>query len=170
MIFQSKESKLFVGIGNDELACVTKIEISSERGLTSAGDVDKTSAVHTVTVDGIFGSGTAASVKAFQTLDNIAVTGKVDSLTWNRLYSRYAGIFGEGEIFPGISMKSGMSGATVKSAQVRLKYLIPNLVADGNYGPNTKSAVQSFQICQRLTADGVLGKTTWDALYSQVSD
>ena len=47
MIFQSKESKLFVGIGNDELACVTKIEISSERGLTSAGDVDKTSAVHT---------------------------------------------------------------------------------------------------------------------------
>lgn len=127
-------------------------------------------AVHTVTVDGKFGSGTAASVKAFQTLDNIAVTGKVDSLTWNRLYSRYAGIFGEGEIFPGISMKSGMSGATVKSAQVRLKYLIPNLVADGNYGPNTKSAVQSFQICQRLTADGVLGKTTWDALYSQVSD
>ena len=50
MIFQSKESKLFVGIGDDELACVTKIEISSERGLTSAGDVDKTSAVHTVTV------------------------------------------------------------------------------------------------------------------------
>ena len=67
-------------------------------------------------------------------------------------------------------MKSGMSGATVKSAQVRLKYLIPNLVVDGNYGPNTKSAVQSFQICQRLTADGVLGKITWDALYSQVSD
>ena len=128
------------------------------------------SAVHTVTVDGRFGSATAASVKAFQTLENIPVTGKVGSLTWNHLYSRYASLFGEGEIYPGIAMQTGQSGATVKSAQIRLKGLIPNLVADGDYGPNTKSAVQSFQICQKLTADGVLGKITWDALYDTITD
>jgi peptidoglycan hydrolase-like protein with peptidoglycan-binding domain len=35
---------------------------------------------------------------------------------------------------------------------------------DGNFGPKTQDAVKSFQQGNNLTADGVVGQTTWNAL------
>ncbi len=40
-------------------------------------------------------------------------------------------------------------------------YTIP---IDGDYGPNTQTAVESFQTAEGLTADGIVGPATWAAL------
>jgi hypothetical protein len=40
-------------------------------------------------------------------------------------------------------------------------YTIP---IDGDYGPTTQSAVESFQTAKGLTADGIVGPSTWAAL------
>ncbi len=40
-------------------------------------------------------------------------------------------------------------------------YTIP---IDGDYGPTTQSAVESFQSAKGLTADGIVGPATWAAL------
>jgi hypothetical protein len=40
-------------------------------------------------------------------------------------------------------------------------YTIP---IDGDYGPTTQTAVGSFQTAEGLTADGIVGPETWDAL------
>lgn len=40
----------------------------------------------------------------------------------------------------------------------------PKLKADGQYGTKTRDAVKTFQRAKKLTADGIVGKQTWNAL------
>jgi peptidoglycan hydrolase-like protein with peptidoglycan-binding domain len=42
------------------------------------------------------------------------------------------------------------------------------VAVDGNFGPNTESAVKAFQQSRGLTADGVVGSATWPKLVVQV--
>ena len=119
-----------------------------------------------LTVDGAFGSSTANAVKQFQVMNNLTADGKVGQQTWNALYDKYAAIHGGQEQYPGINMKSGQKGATVKSAQQRLNAKGASLTADGKFGSKTYSAVVNFQKASGLTADGVIGRTTWTKLYN----
>jgi peptidoglycan hydrolase-like protein with peptidoglycan-binding domain len=41
---------------------------------------------------------------------------------------------------------------------------------DGKFGPHTKNAVIEFQKFHSLTADGVVGPKTWQALCSDVDN
>ena len=72
---------------------------------------------------------------------------------------------GEGEIWPGVTMRRGSRGATVKSAQQKLKTLVPELTTDGRYGASTREAVLAWQVVHDLKPDGMLGRATWNSLY-----
>jgi hypothetical protein len=55
-------------------------------------------------------------------------------------------------------------GDLVVWAQQHLVSAGYSTAVDGDYGPSTQSAVESFQTAQGLTADGIVGPATWAAL------
>ncbi len=69
--------------------------------------------------------------------------------------------------WPGYALKRGSVGEAVLQIQEQLNAisnnypLIPKLVADGIYGPETEKAVLTFQGIFGLTQDGIVGKRTW---------
>ncbi|MDI9521115.1 MAG: peptidoglycan-binding protein [Bacillota bacterium] len=124
-------------------------------------------------IDGNFGTQTAAAVAAFQKANNLKQDGIVGSQTTNVLYSVNA----KGNqtaakpagTAPSVSetLKVGSSGDQVRAVQQRLislAYL--SGAADGIYGPRTALAVSEFQAKNKLAADGIAGKMTIAALNS----
>lgn len=66
---------------------------------------------------------------------------------------------------PTTTLKPGDTGAQVRTLQRALKSLgYPVGTIDGQYGPATKTAVAAFQHAEGLTADGVFGPKTLNAL------
>jgi len=57
---------------------------------------------------------------------------------------------------PRAVLRMGDAGSAVKLLQTAL-----GLVADGDFGPGTKTAVVKFQRARGLYADGVVGQRTW---------
>lgn len=72
--------------------------------------------------------------------------------------------------WPGQNLSAGANSSEVARIQTYLNALrvedpnIPLLTVDGKFGDATKKAVQIFQYAHKLTADGVVGKNTWDAI------
>lgn len=56
-----------------------------------------------------------------------------------------------------------------KSEEVRILQQRLGIPADGNFGPQTESAVKAFQSRKGLTPDGIVGPKTWGALMSQAA-
>lgn len=133
--------------------------------------------VPSVTVDGQYGSNTANAVKAFQTVAGLTADGQVGSSTWNALYAAFADIRGAGEVFCGITARSGDRGAVVKSMQqklIRIRQVytaIASISADGAFGSASAAALKQFQRQFALGIDGAFGRNTFAALakvYGQV--
>ena len=59
-----------------------------------------------------------------------------------------------------------VQGGCVKSWQERMLRLGYELDADGVYGPQSKRSCAAFQRDHGLVADGIVGKTTWDATFA----
>lgn len=57
-----------------------------------------------------------------------------------------------------------MTGTDVKFCQERLIVHGAEIEADGTFGPKTSDAVIKFQAAKGITADGIVGKDTWEAL------
>ena len=66
-------------------------------------------------------------------------------------------------------VQQGQSGHAVTAVQYLLDAHGASLTADGDFGPATRSAVVSFQSAHGLTADGIVGTMTWQALVVTVS-
>jgi peptidoglycan hydrolase-like protein with peptidoglycan-binding domain len=122
--------------------------------------------INALTVDGKFGSNTERAVRTFQALSGLTIDGKVGVNTWNALYAKYASLFGAGIIYPGISLRSGQRGATVRAAQAKLNTKGYSLSADGIFGSKTATAVRGYQASKGLTVDGIIGPATWAKLFA----
>ena len=135
--------------------------------------------IPSVSVDGSFGSRTAAAVRAFQRRYGLAVDGVVGEATWNAIYAQFFSIQsdnGTPNAYPGTALRQGDDGQNVRLVQFWLKIArtvytaLNNPTVDGQFGAATKRAVEAFQRYFGLTADGVVGRTTWNKLREVYTD
>ncbi len=118
-----------------------------------------TSRGYPTTADGVFGSGTTANLKSFQSAQGISpVDGIAGSGTWPRLVVT-------------VSQGSGNTSA-VKAAQTQLNKYGANLVVDGIFGSGTRASVVQFQANRGLPQTGTVDTATWQELlgWSQAGD
>jgi murein L,D-transpeptidase YcbB/YkuD len=66
------------------------------------------------------------------------------------------------------TVRRGATGVDVQTAQYLLNATGQSLVADGQFGPATETAVKQFQAANGNTADGIVGMLTWSKLIRQV--
>ena len=115
--------------------------------------------------DGKFGASTQRAVQEFQLKNKMNMDGKVGPNTWNVLYTRYTAKHGLNVPYPGIVLRTGSSGGTVRLVQQKLNSLGERLNADGRYGAATVAAVQRFQRRNSLAVDGSVGRATWEKMF-----
>ena len=137
--------------------------------------------------DGIFGSRTEATVRAFQQIFNLTPDGVVGPATWYAVVRLYTAVTAlselrsQGQQFYAINwsppggLQIGDSGEKVRLLQYMLSVLssyipsIPPVAVDGIYGPSTRAAVLAAQRRFRLPETGTVGAQTWDEIYGQYS-
>ena len=130
------------------------------------------SSLVSVTVDGSYGAATERAVRAFQQKQGLTADGAVGQATWNALYSAWVDAQSDlgGTAWPGTALRRGATGMEVRLVQFWLRLAADNYSAlrtvtvDGSYGAATVSAVEAFQSLFGLTADGVVGRSTWNKL------
>ncbi len=128
------------------------------------------------TIDGQYGTGTVAAVKAFQARNDLRVDGVCGEDTIKKIFSADAIDAGSSVTLPPDpavtqvptrTLKLGDRGNDVISVQNRLKALgYYSMEVDGQYGKGTVAAVKYFQARNALTVDGKVGKNTAAVLYS----
>ena len=130
-------------------------------------------------VDGVFGSRTAAAVRAFQRREGLTADGVVGRATWTTLYNEFRSIQsdnGTPNAYPGTPLRQGSRGQSVRLVQFWLKIArtvyasLRSVTVDGVFGAATAAAVKRFQSYFGLTSDGVVGRTTWQKLYEVYND
>ena len=137
------------------------------------------SSIPSLTVDGVYGTGTANAVRAFQRKYGLTVDGVVGRATWTEVYDQFRSIQsdnGTPNAYPGTALREGASGQNVRLVQFWLKIArtvyssLSNVTVDGKFGSATTAAVRRFQTYFGLTSDGVVGRTTWNKLYGVYND
>jgi len=109
--------------------------------------------------------------------------GVVGPSTWRALYDAYQSIVGNVQVppsgnqdYPGWALRVGSSGDAVKLIQnylnaisegLNLQAVIPIVTADGIFGRATEEQVRAFQRVFGLTADGIIGPSTWHSIIDQ---
>jgi len=136
-----------------------------------------------VTIDGVFGASTENSVKQFQDYFNLSQDGVVGQITWVKMQDIFEGIKTgvyvpeetppAEDAYPGTALRVGSSGENVTKIQNWLNAIgqinsnIPYVNPDGIFGSATRNAVIAFQQQFNLTADGIVGRITWNRIYSE---
>ena len=148
------------------------------------------------TADGIFGNNTENAVRKFQRQNKLTSDGLAGEKTRDLLMSKVSGSSKSTKTTSASTAKSTASSASSSSSSskvslfggnyntmnvgsygTRVKALQNALIklnflakgsADGKYGRQTQSGVKAFQKSKKLTADGIAGKKTLQALESAV--
>ena len=128
----------------------------------------------TDTIDGRYGTKTAAAVAAFQKDNGLTADGVAGETTLKAIYnskakaaSQAAASATAAPIAAGDALHIGSSGSAVRTVQrllISLGYMKGS--ADGIYGTKTYLAVQAFQKANNLTVDGMVGQATLARLES----
>lgn len=144
-------------------------------------------AIPKLTVDGVFGSATEASVRAFQSIFDLTADGIVGPATWYKMLLLYVAVqrLSElqslGQTYTRYNwelpepLSIGSTGSRVTFLQYVLSVLaqfipsIPEANITGTYSENTEEAVRAFQSYAGLPATGTIDDATWNALYAQYS-
>jgi len=134
-----------------------------------------------VAVDGIYGAETVRAVEEFQRLSGLEVTGRVDRITWDRLFEEYTMSLYRNSfpapfpVFPmnpvGYTVSVGERSFLVSVIQ----YLLSEIAAlygdgtlstdvNGEYSDSTAEAVKALQRIFGLEVTGEVDRVTWDAL------
>lgn len=110
-----------------------------------------------VEVDGEFGPKTLAATQKYQDEHELDRAAGVDQRTW-------VAMFGGASVpkpkYPGTVQKLGSTGQPVKVIQAEIDAFV-----DGEFGPKTEAAVQSWQSANDCAPDGMVGPKTWAAMF-----
>lgn len=111
-------------------------------------------------IDGLYGPLTTAAVERFQSAHDLSVDGIVGSRTQATLSA-----LAHGDMVPGMGYGQVRGSPRVRTLQRRLAHMgfAPGPI-DGRYGPLTTEAVVHFQSARRLAVDGIVGPHTGAAL------
>lgn len=134
--------------------------------------------------DGIFGSRTEASVRAFQEQFDLDADGIVGRATWYELSRVYVGVRKLAELgslgrlegyftglWTGKVLRYGSVGIEVQQLQYFLASIaqvyesIPSVTVDSRFGSQLDRAVRAFQREFGLIQDGLVGASTWNTIY-----
>ena len=148
----------------------------------------KAQGYYTGSIDGKYGSGTVAAVKAFQKAAGLKQDGIAGPATCKALFTAdtssgsgsssgssgggsssdtASGSGNSGYTVPTRTLRKGYTGDDVLTVQTRLKELgYYTGILDGSYGTGTIAAVKAFQSKHGLTADGNAGPQTFTVLFS----
>lgn len=139
-------------------------------------------------VDGIFGPMTEAAVRTFQKQFNLSQDGIVGKSTWYKISSIYVAVKRLAELtsegieerlnfeYPGIVLRQGDRNIYVQEVQFFLQKIsvftdrVPFVKIDSSFGSSTRAAVIAFQRLASITADGLVGPTTWNLLVRAYRD
>ena len=142
-------------------------------------------AIPKLTVDGVFGAATEESVRAFQSIFDLASDGIVGPATWYQLVLLYVAVqrlselWSLGQTYTRYNwelpepLSVGDTGSRVTFLQYVLSVLaafIPSIPAadiTGTYTENTQESVRAFQDFAGLSPTGSIDDATWNALYAQ---
>jgi len=134
--------------------------------------------------DGVFGESTANAVRTFQRIFSLTQDGIIGKATWNKISYIYVAVarlaeldsegtnFTIGTVPPNVTLRMGSRGHDVLTLQYILSYIsqyypvVAPSIIDGIFGTGTNRSVIEFQRMMGLAQDGVVGQSTWNALYN----
>lgn len=138
-----------------------------------------------IAVNGVFDENTQETVREFQRLFILPISGTVDRATWYRISQIYTSVKRLGELtsegqrasynqqlYPGSPLRLYSRGSEVQEIQFYLQRIsrfnqsVEGPKLDGIFGADTQRAVISFQNAYGLEPTGIIDKSDWETLVS----